>query len=115
MNYLMIDCENSIPKNLNKLNKNEWTIVAFIGAKQHSFSTVFAMQMQSFGNNGKYVKVNHSGKNSLDFHLTFEMGRICQQDNSATFHIYSNDQGFDPLVKSLNDQGYAAFRSVVIQ
>lgn len=52
------------------------------------------------------IRVGTKGRNNLDFHLAFHLGRFHEQaDSSVCFHVVSNDTGFDGLVDHLNRLG----------
>ena len=115
MNYLLVDFENIQPKWLDKLDTNKWCIITFIGPKQCSVSSNYAISKQKFGHGSKYVKVRHSGPNSLDFHLAYELGQLSQIDPHGVYHVASKDKGYDPLIKSLKNSGLTVFRSEIIE
>ena len=54
------------------------------------------------------------GKNALDFHIAYYIGRLATQHPDAFFHIVSRDTGFDPLVKHLKGQQILCQRSASI-
>lgn len=66
--------------------------------------------MQSLGENAKYIKIDGTGPNALDFHISYYMGVIAQKDSNAYFHIVTKDTGFDPLIKHLRDKKIFAQR-----
>lgn len=52
------------------------------------------------------IGVTTMGNNNLDFHLAFHLGRYHEiADENITFHIISNDSGFNGLVKHLKKIG----------
>jgi hypothetical protein len=76
----------------------------FVGANQTKIPFDLATTMQSFGDNGKYIKISGNGQNALDFHIAFYVGQLSLQDPDGYFHIISKDTGFDPLIKHLRTQ-----------
>lgn len=60
--------------------------------------------MQALGKNGEYIRIEGNGKNALNFHITFYLGRLFEQDPAGYFHIISKDSGFDILIKHLKDK-----------
>lgn len=103
-NYVLIDFENVQPKNLEILVKHPFQIFVFVGANQTKIPFDLATTMQSFGDNGKYIKISGNGQNALDFHIAFYVGQLSLQDPDGYFHIISKDTGFDPLIKHLRTQ-----------
>ena len=57
--------------------------------------------MQDFGENAKYIKISGNGKNALDFHLSYFLGKLSTEDPNGYYHVISRDTGFDPLIKHL--------------
>ncbi|MGB7934042.1 MAG: PIN domain-containing protein [Gammaproteobacteria bacterium] len=52
------------------------------------------------------IAVTTMGSNNLDFHLAFHVGRFHEiADKNVTFHIISNDSGFNGLVNHLKNLG----------
>ncbi|BBO88987.1 PIN domain-containing protein [Desulfosarcina ovata] len=52
------------------------------------------------------IGVSTMGNNNLDFHLAFYLGRLHEiADKTITFHIISNDSGFNGLVNHLKRIG----------
>jgi hypothetical protein len=45
--------------------------------------------------------MNGSGKNALDFHIAYYVGKYAEIDPKGTFRIISKDKGFDPLIEHL--------------
>jgi len=100
-NYVLIDYENVQPKNLNILNGHEFKVIVFVGANQAKIPFELASALQALGSNAEYVKIEGSGRNALDFHIAFYVGKLSEQDPNGYFHIISKDSGFDPLIKHL--------------
>ena len=76
-------------------------VYLFVGERQKNLSIDLAAALQTLGDNAEYIRIEGSGKNALDFHVAFRIGRLSEQDPNAYFHIVSRDKGFDPLVKHL--------------
>ncbi len=104
-NYVLIDFENVKPGNLEVLEQYLFKVFVFVGANQTRIPFDLAAAMQSLGGDAKYIKIAGSGKNALDFHITYYIGELVAQDNRACFHIVSCDTGFDTLVKPLKARG----------
>lgn len=100
-NYVLIDFENIQPTNIGILKNHNFKLIIFVGSNQKNISFEIAEMIQSFGNNAEYIKINSSGKNALDFHIAFYIGKFSEIDKSGYFHIISKDTGFDPLVNYL--------------
>lgn len=103
-NYVLIDFENVQPKNLALLNGHHFKVIVFVGANQTKISFDLAQEIQSLGNNAKYIKICGNGPNALDFHIAFYIGQLVEKDPNSYFHIISKDTGFDPLIKHLKSK-----------
>lgn len=54
----------------------------------------------------RLIKIENSGKNNLDFHLTYYLGKYdIKLDKRIGFDIFTNDTGFDHLIKFIQQQG----------
>ncbi len=76
----------------------------FVGENQTKVPFYLATAMQEFGEDAQYVKISGTGKNSLDFHIAYYIGRLSLEDPNGYFHIISKDTGFDPLIKHLREK-----------
>ena len=100
-NYVLIDFENVQPKNLNLLETHPFKVFVFIGANQNKLPRHVVVSLQALGNNAKYVEIDGSGPNALDFHIAYYIGELAAADPKGHFHIISKDKGFDPLIRHL--------------
>lgn len=100
-NYVLIDFENVQPKNLSILAAHPFKVFVFIGANQTKVPRHVAVAMQALGDRAKYVEIDGSGPNALDFHIAYYIGELAAADPTGSFHIISKDKGFDPLIRHL--------------
>ena len=100
-NYVLIDFENVQPKNLSILAAHPFKVFVFIGANQSKVPRHVAVAMQALGERAKYVEIDGSGPNALDFHIAYYIGELSAADPTGSFHIISKDKGFDPLLRHL--------------
>lgn len=101
---LLIDLENKHKVDLSPLDETFRAII-FVGANQnppkaskkpataHRFSRV------------DFLKILGAGKNALDFHIAFELGRTYETAPDTHCFVLSGDKGFDPLLSHLNACG----------
>jgi hypothetical protein len=86
-------------------------IFLFIGESQKRLSTSFVRTIQPLGRNVEWVQIKGSGKNALDFHITYYLA--LHKDQPDTEHyIVSKDAGFDPLIAHANSLGQKVRRVV---
>jgi PIN domain len=100
MEYLLIDLENIAPDTLSGW-PIEWPIYLFVGEKQSKMKTDLVQSLLPRGEKVRLIQVNGEGKNALDFHIAFYLGKLSSSHSGATFKVLSGDKGFDPLVKHL--------------
>ena len=100
-NYVLIDFENVQPKNLSILATHPFNVFVFIGANQTKVPRHMAVALQSLGDRAKYVEIDGSGPNALDFHIAYYIGELAAADPAGSFHVISKDKGFDPLIRHL--------------
>jgi hypothetical protein len=103
-NYVLIDLENVKPESFELLNHDHFRVIVFVGSNQARVPLEFADSLQRLGNRAEYIRMEGNGRNALDFHIAYYIGRLAVEDPSAHFHIISKDTGFDPLIKHLKTQ-----------
>jgi hypothetical protein len=111
---VLVDFENVQPKDLALLNGGSYKIKIFLGTHQSKIPIAMASALQPFGNDVDYIQVNGGGKNALDFHIAYYIGRLAAAAPDIRFHVISKDTGFDPLIKHLKEQGILCSRSISI-
>lgn len=106
---LLVDYENVHKVDLSGLDES-YSAIIFVGAKQsppkaaRKTSTAHRFQRVDF------QKVAGTGKNALDFHIAFQLGRTIETAPQTECFILSRDKGFDPLIAHLNKNGLKCSR-----
>jgi hypothetical protein len=100
MEYLFVDLENIAPETLSGLPSGQ-TVFIFSGEKQTKIKTGLVVSLIDRGPYGKLIPIHGDGKNALDLHIAFYLGKLSESDRSASFKILSKDKGFDALVNHL--------------
>ena len=103
-NYIFIDYENVQPLSFGLPKDYSFKVILFVGANQTKIPIELVTSMQGLGANAEYVRIEGNGKNALDFHMAFYLGRLFEKDPMGYFHIISKDSGFDVLIKHLRDK-----------
>ena len=98
--FLLIDYENIPTKKLADVPK-DMSIKIFVGHSQKNPSEL-EQQAQRRGQGIEKIKIEKQGKNALDFHIAYYMGKLQTEHQAASFTILSKDKGFDPLVTHIN-------------
>lgn len=102
---MLVDFENVQPKNVGVLSGRSFRIKVFVGANQGKIPFEMARALQAFGPDAEYIQIDGSGKNALDFHIAYYMGRLAAETPGASIYVISKDTGFDPLIKHLKTRG----------
>jgi hypothetical protein len=113
-NFVLVDFENFQPKNLNLLKGGPFKIKVFLGANQGKIPVEMARELQALGGDAEYITIDGNGRNALDFHIAYYIGRLAAANPGAHFHVISKDKGFDPLIKHLKTQKVVCQRSASI-
>ena len=109
LHHILIDHENVQPADLAGLDAHDACVWVFTGAQQKvAISLIEAVQ--TLGERGRFVRISGNGRNALDFHIAYYLGRFAASDRQASFLIVSADAGYDPLIAHVNAQGVAARR-----
>lgn len=109
--YALIDLENVQPSSLQKIKNEGYQLKIFVGANQSKINVELAEEIQQFGENAQYIRLQNSGKNALDFHIAFYMGQISSSETGCQFLVVSKDTGYDPLLKHMRGMGIKANRT----
>ena len=110
-NFVLVDFENVQPKNVSLLHGRSFKIKVFVGANQPKIPFDMARALQAYGPDAEYVEITGRGRNALDFHIAYYLGRLAEESRDASFYVISKDKGFDPLIKHLRAQGTSCQRS----
>lgn len=103
-NYIFIDFENVQPTSFEFPEDYPFKVIVFVGANQTKIPIELATSMQGLGDKAEYVVISGNGKNALDFHITFYLGKLYEKDPKGYFHIITKDTGFDVLIKHLREK-----------
>lgn len=120
LTYILIDFENVKPAaaELKLIRGAGYRIRIFHGPHQNKFDADIVKALQPLGGQVEFIQCERAGKNALDFHIAFYLGRMVQESETAAalsaeganFYIISKDSGFDVLLGHLRELGYGATR-----
>ena len=104
MKHILIDYENIQPRNFDSAAMDECHLWLFLGVNQQkSLPLELVETLLRFDNkNVHIIKMQHAGKNALDFYLSFYLGKISEIDSQADVCILARDSGYDVLIEHLN-------------
>jgi hypothetical protein len=102
--HVLVDWENVQPKDVDirALVRDVTHVWVFHGLSQKRV----AESHQSFGDALTLVPISRSGKNSLDFHLSYYVGYISSRNPNAKFVVVANDRGYGPMLEHAKELGF---------
>lgn len=112
--YVLIDYENVPVKALASLKSEDFRVYVFLGLKNNSISADLAIEMHERSDLRQYIRLEASGPNALDFHITYYLGKLAAADPGGAFYIISKDTGFDSLIAHIKQRNVDCSRAVSI-
>lgn len=106
--HVLLDYENVQPtqEQVRALVPNARQLWVFHGPHQRDVEQRFA----SFGSDATTVPISKTGKNALDFHLSFYMGYIASKNPGSAMVVIANDKGYEPMLEHARAMGFAVRR-----
>jgi hypothetical protein len=81
-----------------------------LGARHTRLDVALVEKLMEHAASVQLVRLTSSGRNALDFALSYYLGRAVLSDPTAYFHVVSRDKGFDPLIEHLRSRHIHAHR-----
>lgn len=106
---LLVDLENVHKIDLSLLDET-YTAIVYVGAKQNPPKAASKKETAHRFQRVDFQKIEGAGKNALDFHIAFQLGRTIETAPDTECVILSADKGFDPLLSHLNKNGLSCRR-----
>lgn len=106
---ILVDYENIGKIDLSVLD-GSYRAIIFVGAKQNTPKASRTPSTAHRFSRVDFQKIEGVGKNALDFHIAFQLGRIFETAPETQCVVLSKDKGFDPLLAYLNKNGLACQR-----
>lgn len=106
--HVLLDYENVQPSEaeLRLMVPDASQVWVFHGPQQRKIEERFA----SFGAHVTAVPISKSGKNALDFHLSFYMGYIASKNPASAMVVVANDKGYEPMLEHAKAMGFVVRR-----
>ncbi len=106
--HVLLDYENVQPSDaeLRALVPDAGQVWVFHGPHQREVEKRFA----SFGTGATAVPISKTGKNALDFHLSFYMGYIASRNPDSAMVVVANDKGYEPMLEHAKAMGFVVRR-----
>jgi len=123
LTYILVDFENIQPQDMGLLAGDQYQLRIFRGPHQKKLDFDIVESLQPHGDRVKYLQSDRHGKNALDLHIAFYMGRMLQELESngaptvknTRFVVISHDGGFDALMGHVQSLGYQAMKAASIR
>ena len=106
---LLVDYENVHKIDLSQLDESYRAII-FVGAGQNPPKAARKPATAHRFRRVEFQKITGSGKNALDFHIAFQLGRTFETATDTVCVVVSRDKGYDPLLQFLNENGLSCRR-----
>lgn len=106
--HVLLDYENvqPTPEQVRAMVSDARQLWVFHGPHQREVEQRFA----SFGSDATAVPISKTGKNALDFHLSFYMGYIASKNPGSAMVVIANDKGYEPMLEHARAMGFAVRR-----
>lgn len=103
--HVLLDYENVQPTEgqLRAMVPEATNVWVFHGPHQKQIEQRFA----SYGDALTVVPISKTGRNALDFHLSFYMGYITSRNQQANIVVVANDTGYLPVLQHAKAMGFA--------
>jgi PIN domain len=106
---VLVDYENVHKVDLSLLDES-YRAVIYVGANQNPPKASMKPATAHRFTRVDFQKIEGAGKNALDFHIAFQLGRIFETAPATRCFVLSKDKGFDPLIAYLNKKGLRCVR-----
>lgn len=101
---LLVDFENVPKLDLSALDAGTRVLI-FVGASQNPPKRLTRTASTKTFSRIEFQKIAGNGKNALDFHIAFHLGRIFETAPATKCIVLAKDKGYDPLLLHLNENG----------
>ena len=103
--HVLLDYKNVQPTEdeLRALVPEVTNVWVFHGSHQKQIEKRFG----SYADAMTAVPISKTGKNALDFHLSFYMGYITSRNQEASIVVVANDTGYEPVLEHAKAMGFA--------
>ena len=104
---VLVDYENINLDSVSEIDTTSTHLWIFVGPNQKNLPFETVTGLQRLGDACRWIKIARQGKNSLDFHICFELGVISATtgERPEAIFILSNDKGYDAVIDYANGKG----------
>lgn len=108
---VLVDYENINLDSVAEVDTTSTSLWIFVGPNQKNLPFETVAGLQRLGEACRWIKIARQGKNSLDFHICFELGAICAApERPESVFVLSNDKGYDAVIDYANGKGMKTLR-----
>jgi len=93
VNHVFVDYENVHDVDAAIIESKTVHLTLLLGAQKTKLDAALVEKLLHHANNVELVRLKSSGRNALDFALTYYLGRAVLGDPGGFFHIMSKDKG----------------------
>lgn len=106
---LLVDLENRPKLDLSLLDAS-FSVIVYVGVTQNPPKATLNSAKANRFSRVDFQKIEGDGKNALDFHIAFQLGRTFETAPETKCYVLSQDKGFDPLIAHINKNGLSCKR-----
>lgn len=109
---ILVDFENVQPSaaDIGLVRGEQLRLWIFRGPGQKKYSADVAEAWQPLGDSVRFIHCAKAGRNALDMHIAFELGRLLAGNASVRCAVVSKDTDYDPLLQYIRSLGAEATR-----
>lgn len=105
---ILVDWENVQPELLPALNLPDTRVWVFLGPHQTKLPVTVVKAVQLLGDRAQYITVIKQGKDALDMHIAFYIGRLTAETPDVFVNVIAKDRDYDPLIAHLKELNIGA-------
>lgn len=99
--YIIVDFENTQKIDLTQIANKSIFVTLIIGPQQKQLPLQLVKILLSVSSQVEIIETNITGKNAVDFILTYHLSQKISLAPQKSFYIVSKDKGYDALVTHL--------------
>lgn len=104
MNHVFVDFENVHGMDPALIGDKATSFTLLLGPRQTKLDVSLVETMLQHAASVELIRLTSSGRNALDFALSYYLGQKVLADPTGCFHLVSKDKGYDPLVDHLRSR-----------
>ena len=124
--HILVDFENTQPSaaDVALVQGAHLRLWIFRGPSQKKYDAEFTEALLLLGERVRFIKCEKSGRNALDMHIAFQLGKLVGELTAAAqpraidrpgFVVVSRDTDYEPVLQYLRAQGFNAQRATSIK